>query len=129
MLRCSRNKGTAMDRLISRYLPDLHLAWPKRYGLATLIMAVAVLAHWLLGGYLAGYQLLLFWPAVFLVALLLDSGTGYYATAVSVVAACWFADPPGSFVLHKVQEAHAASARHEVFVHQRRLQRAGQMEF
>jgi two-component system, sensor histidine kinase PdtaS len=96
-----------MDRLISRYLPDLHLSWPKRYGFATVIIAVAVLARWLLGDHLAGYPLLLFWPAVVLVALLLDSGTGYYATAVSVVAACWFADPADGFVPHKVQDTVA----------------------
>src|SRR4051812_42187163 len=104
MLGCSRNKGAAMDRLISRYLPDLHLSWPQRYGLATAIMAVAILARWLLEDALAGYPLLLFWPAVFLVALLLDLGTGLYAVALSMLAAGWFADPADGFVPHKVQD-------------------------
>jgi two-component sensor histidine kinase len=93
-----------MDRLISRYLPDLHLPWLRRYGIATAIMAAAVGGRWLLDDALAGYPLLLFWPAVFLVALLLDQGTGLYAIAVSVLAACWFAESADGFGLHKVQD-------------------------
>jgi two-component system, sensor histidine kinase PdtaS len=84
----------------SRHFP----AW-ARYAITTLVVLIAFGARYLLWGPLAGYPFLLFFPAVILVAILFDHGTGVYAVGLSTVLTIYFfLDPPGSLELARIDD-------------------------
>src|SRR5918911_1687888 len=79
----------------SRHFP----AW-ARYAITTLVVLIAFGGRYLLWGTLTGYPFILFFPAVIVVAILFDHGTGVYAVGLSTVLAIYFfLAPTGSLEL------------------------------
>lgn len=97
-LRCWQPLPLQSFLIFARNLRRLSTLW--RYGLATVFVLAAFGARMLLPYDLAGYTFLLFIPAVMLSALLLDHGSGIYASVLSTVLAAYFLmQPVGSFAL------------------------------
>src|SRR5690606_18465502 len=65
-----------------------------RYGLATLIVICFVGLRWLMDDLLEPAPFLLFFPAVLLIALLLDHGSAIYASFLSVFLSAFLFIPP-----------------------------------
>lgn len=86
-----------MDDVLLGLLPRRRFPLPLRYGASILIVGIAALLTIVSGPALEHYPLLLFFPAVFLCALLFDRGTGVFATVLSAaVAAYLFTEPVAS---------------------------------
>jgi two-component sensor histidine kinase len=82
-----------MEAFINRLLA-VQLPGPLRYALATLLIGAASGAHHLLAGTLNGYPYLLYFPVVILCGLVLERGTGFYATFVCAFLAVFlFVEP------------------------------------
>ncbi|CUT12620.1 sensory transduction regulatory protein [Bradyrhizobium sp.] len=87
-----------MENLLVSLLPKEQYSVAVRYAATLLIVGVATLLRLSLSDELQHYPVLLFFPAVFLSALLFDRGSGFFATIVSaVVAAYLFIAPSESF--------------------------------
>jgi two-component sensor histidine kinase len=85
-----------METVLARVLSKQRLPLALRYAATLVIVLVAALARLGLGVPLAQYPLILFFPAVFLSALLFDSGSGYLATLVSAGLAVFMTSGGGS---------------------------------
>src|SRR3546814_2522447 len=81
------------------------LPTPVRYGLATLIVFAFAGLRWLMEDLLEPVPFLLFFPAVLLIALILDHGTAIYASFLSVLLSIFLFIPP-HFSLAKIGRAH-----------------------
>lgn len=93
-----------MEGLLLRGLPTQRFPVLVRYALAALIVGLAFLIRLGLEGVLETYPLFLLIPAVFLVSLLLDRGSAYFAIALSALLAIYFfVEPRYSFVLNAEQ--------------------------
>lgn len=85
------------EQLITRMEPLRRLPMPVRYLLATCIVLGFFFLRAQLSGPLANYPFLLFFPAVIIVSLLLDRGTGVFAAVLSSALAWYFfVEPKGS---------------------------------
>ncbi len=80
-----------------------------RYGLATLIVICFVGLRWLMDDLLEPAPFLLFFPAVLLIALLLDHGSAIYASFLSVFLSAFLFIPP-YFSLAIADARHAFAA-------------------
>jgi two-component sensor histidine kinase len=78
MFGLSRRMENFINGLLAIQFPG-----PVRYALATLFVGVATGARLLLGDTLNGYPYLLYFPVVILCSLVLEHGTGFYATFLS----------------------------------------------
>lgn len=67
---------------------------PLRYGLATLIVLLFAGLRWAMEDLLGPVPFLLFFPAVLLIALILDHGTAIYASFLSVFLSVFLFIPP-----------------------------------
>ncbi|WP_424134468.1 ATP-binding protein [Roseomonas chloroacetimidivorans] len=95
--RTPGNNPSFPERLLY-WLPRLDLPWPKRYAMATAVVAAVALLRALLD--LGGLPFLPFIPGLMWASFALGLGAGLYATLLSaVVAAVFFLAPPGSFAL------------------------------
>ena len=66
-------------------------SWPRRYGFALLIVAVATLVRWGIGAVLGVFPpFALFFPAIILVALWAGFGPGVFATLLSAASVAFF---------------------------------------
>ena len=75
-----------------------------RYGLATAIVVLAFLVRLVAGGAMNGYPFLLFFPAIVIVSVVFDRGTGIYAVVLSTALAWYFFVPViHSFRLESLQ--------------------------
>jgi two-component sensor histidine kinase len=82
-----------VENLIVALLPKDRYPVLLRYGATLFIVAIAFLLRLSLEHQLASYPLLLFFPAVFLSALLFDKGSGFFATVASTMLASTFFIP------------------------------------
>jgi two-component sensor histidine kinase len=91
-----------MERVVSHLLPLRRQAWWVRYGGTTVLVALATILRMGLDGSLHDYSFYLFVPAIFVSALLLGHGPGYYALAVSIVLSVGlFLEPFFRLVVHE----------------------------
>jgi two-component sensor histidine kinase len=82
-------------------------AW-ARYAITTLIVLVAFALRYFLWANPVGNSFLVFFPAVILVSILFDHGTGVYAVAASALLAVYFfVDPVGSFSIQNPDDVVA----------------------
>lgn len=79
-----------MENVIVALLPRRRHSVLVRYSVSLAIVGVVFLLRVALASQMKNYPLLLFIPAVFLVALLFDKGSGYFATVVSALLAAYF---------------------------------------
>lgn len=87
-----------METLILRLLPRRKHGIALRYGATATIILITTLLRYSLNAPLQQFPLLLFIPAIFLCALLFDSGSGFLATILSaLIAAYLFIGAPFSF--------------------------------
>jgi len=84
-----------MENMLLKVLPRKRFPVLLRYGASAGIVAVAAGLRLALSGPLQNYPLLLFFPAVFLCALLFDKGSGFFATLLSAVVAVYLFMAPG----------------------------------
>lgn len=88
----------ASENMLIRLLPRHRHGILLRYGASTAIVVVTALIRFSLDNPLQNFPILLFFPAVFLCALLFDRGSGFYATILSaLIAAYFFIQPVFSF--------------------------------
>lgn len=84
--------------MLVRLLPRRRYGILLRYGATSIIIGTAALIRFSLQEMLGGFPLLIFFPAVFLCALLFDRGSGFFATLLSAtVASYFFIEPYLSF--------------------------------
>jgi two-component sensor histidine kinase len=89
-----RSSGSSVvENLIVALLPKDRYPVLLRYGATLVIVGIAFLLRLSLEHQLASYPLLLFFPAVFLSALLFDKGSGFFATAASTLLVVAFFIP------------------------------------
>lgn len=88
-----------MDQLLLFTKPARGLPVWVRCGLATAIVVLAFLLRLVAGGAMSGYPFLLFFPAIVIVSIMFDRGTGIYAVVLSTVLAWYFFVP----VVHSFQ--------------------------
>lgn len=83
-------RGDLSETIVFRLLSHRRLPiWISYLGTILLVLLAAAIRYEL-GASLIGYPILLFFPAVFLCALLFDNGAGYLATALSAAIAWAF---------------------------------------
>lgn len=88
-----------LDRLMERTRPLRRLPVAARYLLSVVVVG-AFFALRLMLSALDGFPYLLFFPAIILCAVVLDRGTGFFATVLSALLAVYFFVPPiGSFAV------------------------------
>lgn len=88
------------ENLLIRLLPSRRRGAAIRYAASTLVVCAAAALHHALNSTVEHFPLLLFYPAVFLCALVFDRGSGFYATIISaLVAAYFFIEPRFSFAI------------------------------
>ncbi len=93
-----------MEAFLHRLLA-IRMPVTLRYALATLLVAVVTAARVLLGGTLQGYPYLLYFPVVIVCALVLECGTGLYATVLSaLVVAFLFVGQPYDLALESTED-------------------------
>lgn len=84
--------------MLVRLLPRRRYGVLLRYGATGIIVGIATLLRYSMDELLGGFPLLIFFPAVFLCALLFDRGSGFFATVLSaLIAAYFFIEPYFSF--------------------------------
>lgn len=89
-----------VENALVEALPKKKLGALVSYAGATLFVGVSFFIRWRFKDYWNGYPFLLFIPAIFLSALLLDRASGLYATALSAgLAAYFFIEPVGSLAV------------------------------
>ncbi|EZP65342.1 Histidine kinase-, DNA gyrase B-, and HSP90-like ATPase family protein [Sphingomonas paucimobilis] len=89
-----------MENMLVRLLPRRRYGVTLRYGATSAIIGLAAFLRYSLEEPLHEFPLLLFFPAVFLCALLFDRGSGFFATLLSAAFADYlFMQPRFSFVL------------------------------
>ncbi len=89
-----------MENMLLRVIPRRRFPILIRYAASACIVGVAAMLRFAVGAPLDHYPLLLFFPAVFLCALLFDKGSGFFATILSgLVAAYLFIGERGSFMI------------------------------
>ncbi|MCT8002026.1 DUF4118 domain-containing protein [Sphingomonas sanguinis] len=82
------------ENLLVRLLPRQRYGVALRYAASALIVLLTALLRHSLEGTLHNFPVLLFYPAVFLCALVFDRGSGFFATILSVlIAAYLFVEP------------------------------------
>lgn len=82
-------------------LPKKKPAALVSYSGATVFVGISFFIRWRFQNYWQGYPFLLFIPAIFLSALLLDRASGLYATALSAgLGAYFFIEPVGSLAVN-----------------------------
>lgn len=87
-----------MENLLFQVLPKTSQPLWIRYGLTAIIIGVATVLRYALDPILQAYPFLLYIPAIFLVALMFDGGSGYLAVTLSaVISAYLFIEPRHSF--------------------------------
>jgi len=87
-----------MENLVLRLLPRRRFGVALRYGASAAIVGVAVLLRLSLETPLHAFPLLLFFPPIFLSALMFDRGSGFFATLLSaIISAYIFFEPVFSF--------------------------------
>lgn len=91
--------GNLTEALVLRALPRRRLPITVSYGGTALVVGVAAVLRYAMGGTLVGYPVLLFIPAVFICSLLFDRGAGYAATVASALIAWNFFMVPGRSIL------------------------------
>lgn len=74
-----------MENLLLRLLPRERHPVFVRYAASAGIVGIAALLRYTMSGQLQNYPILLFFPAVFLCALLFDKGSGFFATFLSAL--------------------------------------------
>lgn len=74
--------------------PIHRLSVPARYVLATLIVAGFAILRWALRDLLDPVPFLLFFPAILIVALMIDHGSAIYASLVSILLSIFLFIPP-----------------------------------
>lgn len=94
-----------LQRIFRLTRPIRGLPTFARYLLATLIVAVFLGLRSMSEPYLRGYPFLMFFPALILISVTLDRGTGIYAAVLSAVLAWYFFLPPvRSFAISNAAE-------------------------
>lgn len=97
---CRSDTVGRMENRIAALVPKQRYAAPVRYGASLAVVGLLFLIRVALTEALAHYPLLLFIPAIFLVALLFGHGAGYVATIASTLLAIFFfIAPRNSFTL------------------------------
>lgn len=77
-----------------------------RYIIATVTILAFFALRTLVGGWLGGYPFLLFFPAIILISVFLDRGTGVYAVVLSALLAWYFFIPTfNSFAMPQLEDA------------------------
>lgn len=84
----------AGENMIIRLLPRRRHGILLRYAASTIIVLVTGLVRFSLENPLQNFPILLFFPAVFLCALMFDRGSGFYATLLSAAIAAYVFIPP-----------------------------------
>lgn len=93
-----------MENLFLTLIPKTRAPVLVRYLAALAIIGLTAALRYSLSAQLQSYPLLLFIPAIFLIALMFDKGSGFFATVVStLIAAYFFIDPPLSFEIAPTQ--------------------------
>src|SRR4051794_36636568 len=96
-----------MEAFINRLLA-IQFSGPLRYAMATLLIGAVTGARLLLAGNLNGYPYLLYFPVVILCGLLLERGTGFYATILCAFLAVFlFVEPRYQLVLSTTNDTVA----------------------